>query len=194
MNHRYTPRVNRFVSSTVLAACWSFVLAAAAPASGPPAIRVPQLERRIHEAINSRRTAARLSPLRVDDRLTRVARAHSEDMAARGFFDHINAQGEDPTARGKRAGYECRKAIDKLSFREGLSENLSEVPRASRVRIVGDRKTYDWNAAEDIVRQAVDGWMKSPGHRRNILGKTFSESGVGVAVSSNEIFITQLFC
>ena len=115
-------------------------------------------------------------------------------MARREFFDHIIAQGEDPTARGRRAGYECRKAIDQRSFREGLAENLSEVPRFSRVQTRGDRKTYDWNTAEDVARQAVDGWMNSPGHRRNILDSAYGESGVGVAVSSNDIYITQLFC
>src|SRR5215470_9641561 len=106
--------MNRFVTAIVLSACCSVVLGAGA-APAPPAIRVQQLERRI----NVRRTAAGLAPLRVDERLIRIARRHSEDMASRGFFDHINAQGEDPTARAKHAGYECRKAIDRLSFREG---------------------------------------------------------------------------
>jgi len=186
--------MNRFVTSTALAACCAVVVASAGAPPGPPAIRVPQLERRVNDLINSQRTAARLRPLRVDDRLTRIARAHSEDMATRRFFDHINAQGEDPTARGKHAGYECRKAIDKSSFREGLAENLSDVPRVSRILTMGDRKTYDWNTVEDIARLAVQGWMHSPGHRRNILYTTFSESGIGVAVSSNDVYITQLFC
>ena len=193
--------MNRFVASAALAVCCSVVLtAAAAPAalspetSGSPAIRVPPLERRIFDLINDRRTDAKLHPLRADERLTRIARAHSEDMVQRSFFDHINAQGEDPTARGKRAGYECRKAIDRLSFRVGLAENLSDVPRARRVKISGDRKTYDWNTPEDVARQAVDGWMKSPGHRRNILDGNYSESGIGVAISANDIYITQLFC
>jgi len=194
MNHRYTPRVNRFVTSTTLAACCAVVLAGAGAAPRPPAIPVSQLERQISDLVNSRRTAARLPPLRVDDRLTQIARAHSQDMATRGFFDHINAQGEDATARGKHAGFECRKAIDKSSFRVGLGENLSEVPRASRVITIGDRKTYDWITVEGVARLAVEGWMNSRGHRENILGRTYSESGVGVAVSSNDVYVTQLFC
>jgi uncharacterized protein YkwD len=185
--------MNRFVTDIVLAACCSVVLAAGATPA-PPTIRVQQLERRIHDLINVRRTAAGLAPLRIDERLIRIARRHSEDMASRGFFDHINAQGEDPTARGKHAGYECRKAIDRLSFREGLAENLSDVPRVSRITTIGTRKTYDWNTAEDVARLAVDGWMNSRGHRDNILGRTFSDSGVGVAISSKDIYITQLFC
>ena len=112
----------------------------------------------------------------------------------RGFFDHINAQGEDATARGKHAGFECRKAIDKSSFRVGLGENLSEVPRASRVVTIGDRTTYDWNTGERAAQLAVDGWMNSRGHRENILGRAYSESGIGVALSSSDIYITQLFC
>lgn len=185
--------MSRLVTAIVLAACCSVELTAGADPV-PPTIRVQQLERRIHDLINVRRTAAGLAPLRIDERLIRIARRHSGDMASRGFFDHINAQGEDPTARAKHAGYECRKAIDKFSFREGLAENLSEVPRVSRITTIGTRKTYDWNTAEDVARLAVDSWMKSRGHRDNILGRTFSDSGVGVSVSSKDIYITQLFC
>ena len=186
--------MNRFVTAIVLAACCSVVFAGAGTVSAPPAIRVPQLERRIHDLINDRRTAAGLLPLGVDERLIRIARGHSEDMATRGFFDHINAQGEDPTARGKHAGYDCRKQIDKSSFREGLAENLSDVPRVSRIETIGTHTTYDWNTADEVARLAVDGWMKSRGHRDNILGRTFTESGVGVAIASKDIYITQLFC
>ena len=138
--------------------------------------------------------AAKRPALRADDRLAQIARGHSEDMAKRHFFDHINAQGEDPTARGRRSGYECRKQVDAHSFRIGLAENLSDVPRYSRVYTSGGRRTYEWNGAADIARQAVDGWMHSPGHRRNILDGAYSDTGVGVAVTGDDVFITQLFC
>uniref|UniRef100_A0A7S1B1C1 SCP domain-containing protein n=1 Tax=Noctiluca scintillans TaxID=2966 RepID=A0A7S1B1C1_NOCSC len=45
----------------------------------------------------------------------------------------------------------------------------------------------------DTAKVAVDGWIKSPGHRRNLLG-AFDLCGIGVARSSTgEFFFTQLF-
>jgi len=166
----------------------------AADSNEAPRISVPQLERRVHGLINKERTNATRSVLQWDDRLTQIARGHSADMVKRAFFDHINPDGADPTARGKRAGYDCRKMLDRTTYREGLAENLAELPRFRRVRITGSRRTYDWNTLEDIAREAVDGWMHSPGHRRNILEKAYSNTGVGVAISAEHIYLTQLFC
>ncbi|MFN7022112.1 MAG: CAP domain-containing protein [Phycisphaerales bacterium] len=45
-------------------------------------------------------------PLALNQFLTTAARAHSLDMAARGFFDHVNPSGQSPTDRAQAAGYE----------------------------------------------------------------------------------------
>ncbi len=160
----------------------------------PPRLDPAALERHIFDAVNNQRSKATLKPLRRDVRLIRIARAHSEDMARRQFFDHVNPEGEDPTARGRRAGYECHKVIDSGSYREGLAENLFEEPSFSRVQITGGHRIYSWNAPDDIVKQSVDGWMRSPGHRRNILERSYTMSGVGIGISNNDVYITQLFC
>jgi len=47
---------------------------------------------------------------------------------------------------------------------------------------------------DSIAIQTVDGWMKSPGHRANILTPYFQNEGIGVAKSGNEIYVTQNFC
>jgi len=45
----------------------------------------------------------------------------------------------------------------------------------------------------DVAGVAVDGWIKSPGHRRNLLG-AFDQCGLGVARScTGEFYLTQLF-
>ncbi len=44
-------------------------------------------------------------PLALNAELTVAARDHALDMAQRGFFDHVNPDGEDPTDRAVRAGY-----------------------------------------------------------------------------------------
>jgi len=106
-------------------------------------------------------------------------------MATRRFFDHTNPDGLDPTARGKRAGYECRKVRGNV-IREGLGENLYQGSLYSRIRIEDGQRFYDWNTAEKIARQSVDGWMNSPGHRRNILEHEYGLTGLGVAIAADD--------
>jgi uncharacterized protein YkwD len=173
---------------------WVVIFPTSSPRSEAPEIHPPQLERRIFDLVNKQRLTAKRPAMTWDERLARIARAHSEDMVRRRFFDHINPDGDDPTARGKRAGYSCLKTIDVRAYREGLAENLFDEPRFSRVRISGAQRTYDWNTTEDIAGQSVDGWMHSSGHRRNILEKTYQQTGVGIASSVERVYITQLFC
>ena len=170
------------------------LLLALAVYSAGSTVRVADLERRVHDLINKERRDHKLAPLAEDDRLSRVARGHSQDMAKRQFFDHINPEGLDPTARGKRAGYECRKVRGNI-VREGLGENLYQGSLYLRIRIEDGERFYDWNTAEQIARQSVDGWMKSPGHRRNILEGNYTLSGLGVAIAADDrVYITQVFC
>ena len=44
-----------------------------------------------------------------------------------------------------------------------------------------------------LAKDLVDGWMKSPGHRANILNAQLRYIGVGVAHSDNYIYATQNF-
>ena len=147
--------------------------------SSAPGIRPADLERLVHERINNERVDRKLSALGLDRRLSAIARAHSEDMARRNFFSHVNPDGEDPTARGAHAGYECHKEFGR-AVREGLAENLFQASLPRRM--------------DEIVRASVRGWMNSSGHRRNILEKGYDRTGLGVAISGNTIYITQLFC
>jgi uncharacterized protein YkwD len=186
--------VRRFA---ILVALFLTSLSVSRPSAQPsnaPDVPIARLERRVFELINKERIDEKRSAMEWDERLTRIARAHSEDMVKRRFFEHINPDGADASARGKHAGYACLKRVDRRTYRQGLAENLFEEPRFSRVRITAGRRSYDWNSMEEIARQAVDGWMRSAGHRHNILEKTYEQSGVGIAVSLEHVYITQLFC
>ncbi|WP_162139195.1 CAP domain-containing protein [Pseudanabaena sp. PCC 6802] len=160
-----------------------------------PQIDIAALERRIHALTNEQRRKHGIPELQFDDRLAKVARAHSQDMSNRNFFQHINLEGEDPGARGKKLGYRCVKNYDTY-YTEGLSENLmrtylydSVLERAGIV--VG----YDWRTPEEIAQISVDGWMNSPGHRRTLLTATYDREGIGVTISPHqEVYVTQNFC
>ena len=161
---------------------------------GQPDIKIPDLEKRVHTLVNKERTNRKLAALQYDDKLAKIARAHSQDMARRNFFNHVNPDGKDPTARGEAAGYTCRKVSGNL-VTVGLGENLFQGNLYSRVRTRGTQKTYDWNSAGEIASEGLTGWMNSPGHRRNILEENYVKTGIGIAIARDDkVYITQVFC
>ena len=187
-------RVRGMLLSLIVFLLWIPASTVATQKPGQPEIRVPTLERRIHDLVNKERSGKKLRVLQFDDKLSSIARAHSADMARRKFFDHINPDGKDPTARGELAGYRCKKDFGSY-FTEGLAENLYQGNLYSSVRTRGTVKTYAWNTLEDLASQSVAGWMRSEGHRENILGKTYDKTGIGVAISGDDkVYVTQGFC
>jgi uncharacterized protein YkwD len=181
--------------SCALLLFWIVSPAASTRKPGQPEIRVADLERRVHTLINKARLEHELTALVFDEHLAKIARGHSHDMAVRHFFSHTNPDGLDPTARGKLAGFTCRKQVSSRSFREGLGENLYQDNLYSRIRISETGRSYDWNTADEIAVNSVHGWMNSPGHRHNILEKIYSQTGIGIAVDDDDkVYITQVFC
>jgi uncharacterized protein YkwD len=59
----------------------------------------PDLEQRMLELVNQERAAAGLRPVAADPELTEVARRHSADMFARGYFAHDTPEGRTPFDR-----------------------------------------------------------------------------------------------
>ena len=76
----------------------------------------PSLEVQMLEMINQERTSRGLKPLEPDPELVPVARAHSADMFARGYFSHYTPEGEDPFQRMKDAHIRFRTAGENLAL------------------------------------------------------------------------------
>ena len=76
----------------------------------------PDLEAQMLELVNEERRAAGLKPVAPDPELTEVARAHSADMFARGYFAHVSPDGLDPFDRMRRAGVIFRTAGENLAL------------------------------------------------------------------------------
>ena len=120
-----------------------------------------------HAAINKIRHEHGLRPLQEDAELRAVAMDHSDDMAARGFFDHRNPDGKRPADRVLAA---------KLPYR-AIAENIQ---MSQSVR--------------NPVQTAVDAWMDSKGHRENILDDRYTHSGIGIQIRDDgSVYFTQLF-
>jgi hypothetical protein len=126
-------------------------------------------ENAILTVTNEERLRRGFAPLHAHTILARLARFHSNNMAGSMFFDHVDPQRRTPEARRRQI---CPNLIG------GFGENLAII---------------SVDEEETMARIAVRAWMKSPGHRRNILYPAFSHLGVGVALSSGRIYLTQSF-
>jgi uncharacterized protein YkwD len=171
----------------------ALLLSATCAAAARPAIDPADLAHRIHAGINAERAKEKLPPLAWDEALARIAAAHSRDMAGRGYVGHQSPEGNGFPFRYRRAGYSC-------GIREGRTihqgaENIALGSLYASVTTVNGVATYDWNSVETLARRAVEGWMKSPGHRRNILTPHWRHEGIGVAIGKDDkVYVTQNFC
>jgi uncharacterized protein YkwD len=137
-------------------------------ADGPPLQKATPIERRAFELINKARQEKGLSPLGWDSGLCRMARSHSEDMAQRRFFSHETPDGLRMNDRARSFGIEDFKL---------LAENIAA------------NQGFD-----DPGAFAVEQWLRSPGHRANILNPRFEQSAIGVSVGADgTVFLTQEF-
>ncbi|MFE0186910.1 CAP domain-containing protein [Streptomyces sp. NPDC058989] len=122
-----------------------------------------QFAQKVVDLVNDQRARHGCGPLTVDPRLRNAAQAHSDDMAARNYYEHNSPEGVDPGTRMTRAGFRW----------SSWAENIFKSPK--------DPAT------------ALKGWMDSPGHRSNILNCSYKFTGVGVNLSSNGPWWTQDF-
>ena len=80
----------------------------------------PELESQMLALVNKERRKAGFSPLIADPEMTRVARAHSSDMFARGYFAHESPEGKDPFDRMKDAHVKFITAGENLALAQTL--------------------------------------------------------------------------
>ncbi|MBC7949712.1 MAG: CvpA family protein [Chitinophagaceae bacterium] len=95
-----------------------------------PIVR-PSLEAKMLEMVNKERAKEGLKPLQADREETLVARAHSKDMFARGYFAHVNPDGKDPFDRMKEANLKFKSAGENLALAQTLEiahRNLMNSP------------------------------------------------------------------
>jgi uncharacterized protein YkwD len=120
-----------------------------------PAARIAHADpldtRQIVRLTNESRREAGLAPVTIDERLMAAARAKLFDMLKRDYFAHRAPDGRQPWAFMQAAGYRYQAAAENLA--KGY-DNEPELQRA---------------------------WMKSHGHRANILDPRFTEIGVADA-------------
>jgi len=157
------------------------VIALGACATSPPpppdpATQIDALEGRIFELVNEqRRTEAKgASDLMLDSELVAIARQKSADMAARDGF---------VTNAAERQVSATRLMAADAKFQGLLGENVAS-------------EGYTKGRGIDVENSAkaiVGSWLKSQSHRENLDYADYRRTGVGVALSGDTIFVTQLF-
>ena len=156
---------------------WTVVLARPAPPL--PSMTYPdwrEAGREILDEVNEARASARscgdrsfkaAPPLVWNPALGNAALSHSQDMATRRYFSHRALDGSQAADRAVRAGYTWRRVGENIAF--------------------GQRSP----------REAVEGWLDSPGHCANIMNRDFTEMGAAYGVTPQQqtgiIFWTQVF-
>ena len=120
-------------------------------------------EQRLVQLINRERAERGLSPLAIDERLTRAAREHTRLMIR---YDELEHQ-----------------------FSGEPSVSLRLAATNIRFDISGENVALDSDGADS----AHDALMHSPPHRANILRPEFSAVGVGAIWSGGTLYVTQDF-
>jgi len=134
---------------------WTAVAAAATPTTSLLENPMASWILEVITIVNQERAESGLGPLSKCSTLDQAARLHSQDMNERDFFDHTNPDGKSPSDR-----------IRLTSF-FGSAKSLW----------TGENIAAGFKDAASVMAA----WMKSPGHRSNILNSKFSQLGVGIA-------------
>lgn len=123
------------------------------PAAAPIVINVANVadwEQKVAELTSQERTKHGLAPLKWDDKLGKMARFKSEDMAQLKVISH-----DSPTYGGLLELFAKFRVLYKM-----CAENVAQ--------------------GQTSPEQVVESWMNSPGHRKNILTPQFTHIGVGL--------------
>ena len=119
---------------------------------------------------NQERASRGLAPLTNHSALAAAAAGHSQEMLDLGYFSHtsLTSGRSNPQDRVRQAG-----------ANPGLvAENIFQA------------SGYDVN---QVAQLAVDNWLESPGHRRNMLDPNATHLGVGFAEQNGTVAVTQVF-
>lgn len=144
-----------------------------------------EIERWIVKYANSSRKKRRITPFRTNWGLTRIARSHSWRMSRARKIWH----GDGVHQAGRSLTHKSFWDFIKSIFYRGFSgENVGLMFRG---RVMGFKKPII--TTRDVALTQHKSWMRSAGHRANILNPSFSLIGVGVIRNRNGFYCTQLF-
>lgn len=180
-----------FAATAVGNACSRTVPADAARALVPETgINHSLLNRAILAEVNYHRCRAGLNTLADGGQLlTAEAATHSAWMAKKRKLVHFNniPGRETPGQRVKSAGIVYRSAAENLVsvHRYQIDNRRFKTVNRRQCQFAHKGKLVRAHSYASLARFAVDVWMKSPGHRKNILNTKSKVSTVGVVFADD---------
>jgi uncharacterized protein YkwD len=114
--------------------------------------------------LNKERTKRHLTPLRRQHTLDSAATRFARRLVQERFFDHTAPDGTTMLERIKATGY-LKGSLRRWSVGENIAYGTGTLGTPKAI---------------------VKAWMRSPGHRANILDRSFREIGLGVHLGSPE--------
>jgi uncharacterized protein YkwD len=148
-------------------AIWLSPLRGSATGSDAPDPALASLESALLADVNAVRHRSHRMPLRRSPELDAVARAHSRDMAARGYLAHESPEGANAVVRLEAA---------RLTGFTLAAENIGSTNRPAP------------------NQEIVTGWLNSQMHRTNLLAPAFNTTGIGIArAPDGSLLYTQLY-
>jgi uncharacterized protein YkwD len=139
---------------------------------------IDTIESLIFRLTNEERVKRGLHPLTLDARLQIAARQHSNDMLMKRYLSHDSRDeiNKNPLRRIYNSG------LPILEIGENVAENIgSAVPLLLKTN------------PDTLVELIMEGWMKSPLHKKNILDPDFTHMGVGSIARGEMNKVTQNF-
>lgn len=129
-----------------------------------------QLAEEILRLTNEERAKQGLSPLARNDALEHAAVDHSEEMRKLNYFSHTSPTPGKSTTRQRVNQYGLNPQM--------VAENIFEC------------SGYD---VQETAKYAVDAFMGSPLHRKNVLNPDATHIGVGFVSQGGSVSVTQVF-
>jgi hypothetical protein len=134
-----------------------------------------QVEQHLYLQFNQLRAAEGLPPVAPDEELAGIARNHSADMLHQDYFGHRDQHGEGPS---ERVANGHRRLVGLVG------ENLWS--GFHRPECTGP------GYAKALATEAIERFLGSPPHRRNLLRADYTHTGFGVVVGRGHVLVTQL--
>jgi uncharacterized protein YkwD len=154
------------------------------------------LDMAIFRATNDIRLSYNLERFQKDPILDRMANLHAQQMKKYNFFDHGNPYNRQFNTLLKRINAVASESEDYLMLAENIAQydllatNTTFCYDTDRgyTRYYNCRTglTINYYTYRNLAKAVVADWMKSPGHRKNILNGQYNVMGVSVVLISNK--------
>ena len=168
-------------------------------ASQPASAQEAGFVRDVFDRINAQRIRNGLKPCNYNKKLEKAAQFHAEWMARNRKMEHLQEEAKSledhkicthhPINLAIRAGY---KEWDEIFSIENRPEGQIVRTKPDANDHVGEIISAGWKAGHPATQTeiVVNGWMKSPGHRKEILNAPYEEMGIGVACTPDDQYDT----